>query len=158
VQIEILQEDDAVLLTVCSIAVHLISIQPLYARNAKLPNGSSSYDIDSLRPSTANFVLTYAEPPGKPNLPAPEQMHIPRLKEKLIQSKLRSCKGGREEHNQMCRQITSADNLLENRNRYSGRSTAKSIGNLLLQSVLLFFQAAVPYYMIRSLSKGKYQE
>jgi len=37
-----------------------------------IPNGSSSYEIDSVRPSTANFVLTYAEPPGKPNLPAPE--------------------------------------------------------------------------------------
>jgi hypothetical protein len=30
-------------------------------------------------------------------------MHIPRLREKLIQSKLRS--DDREEHNQMCRQI-----------------------------------------------------
>ena len=48
-------------------------------------------------------------------------MRIPRLREKLIQSKLRSGKGSREEHNQMCRQITSADNLLENRHRYSGK-------------------------------------
>src|SRR6476659_5292304 len=37
-----------------------------------MPNGSTSYDIDSVRPSTANLVLTYAEPVGKPNLPAPE--------------------------------------------------------------------------------------
>src|SRR5918911_3735369 len=37
-----------------------------------IPNGSNSYDIGSLSPSTANFVLTYADPLGKPNLPAPE--------------------------------------------------------------------------------------
>src|SRR6478752_4377737 len=37
-----------------------------------MPNDSTSYDIDSVRPSTANLVLTYAEPVGKPNLPAPE--------------------------------------------------------------------------------------
>jgi hypothetical protein len=37
-----------------------------------VPNGSSSYAIDLLRPSTANFVLTYTDPLGYPNLPAPE--------------------------------------------------------------------------------------
>jgi hypothetical protein len=37
-----------------------------------IPNGSNSYEMDSLNPSTANFVLTYADPLGKPNLPAPQ--------------------------------------------------------------------------------------
>src|SRR5215211_1069851 len=37
-----------------------------------MPNGSNSYDIDSLRPSKANLLLTYADIPGKPIRPAPE--------------------------------------------------------------------------------------
>src|SRR5919106_1981943 len=37
-----------------------------------IPNGSNSYDIDSLRPSKANLLLTYADIPGKPISPAPE--------------------------------------------------------------------------------------
>src|ERR671921_198337 len=37
-----------------------------------IPNGSNSYDIDSLRPSKANLLLTYADMPGKPIRPAPE--------------------------------------------------------------------------------------
>src|SRR5690242_20094967 len=43
-----------------------VPITPGSTKITFIPNDSNSYLIDLLKPSMANFVLTYAEPPGKP--------------------------------------------------------------------------------------------
>ena len=52
----------------------LVLIAPGYIMTTLIPNGSRSYAIDSLRPSTANFVLIYGDSRGIAIFPPIELM------------------------------------------------------------------------------------
>src|SRR5215218_2782542 len=50
----------------------LVLIKPGSIMTTLIPNGASSYEIDSLKPSNANFVLWYADKTGTPTRPPTE--------------------------------------------------------------------------------------